>query len=136
MDLVAAGPVKASLGEPPLGRPKTASPSPPRWVQARSIANQAPIADCNSIELFAVMHRPSIDMRPFARSKTRRAPAPIERRLFFAIPVEASTIGRIDSTHSALGALSAFCLEGHSSYVAALVPPPCRPLLADCHTPM
>ena len=32
--LVAAGPVKTSLGEPPPGRPKTPSPSPPRLVQA------------------------------------------------------------------------------------------------------
>jgi hypothetical protein len=59
--------MKTSLGELLLGRPKTESPSPPRLVQARSIANQAPTAECNSTELFDEMHRPSIDMRPFAR---------------------------------------------------------------------
>jgi hypothetical protein len=30
--------------------------------------------DGNTIELFDVMHRPSLDMRPFARAKNRRAP--------------------------------------------------------------
>jgi hypothetical protein len=66
-ELGGGGPMKTSLGELLLGRPKTASPSPPRLVQARSIANQAPTAECNSTELFDEMHRPSIDMRPFAR---------------------------------------------------------------------
>ena len=58
-------PVTTSLGEPPLGRPKTASPSPPRLVQARSSANQVPTVEGNTIELFDVMHRPSLDMRRF-----------------------------------------------------------------------
>src|ERR1700733_2148842 len=98
------------------------------------MASQEPTAaDRNSIELFDVIRRPSIDMRPFARSRIAER---IERRSVFVIPVGAATIGRIDSTQSALSMLSAFCLEGHSPDVAALVPPPCRPLLADRHTPM
>jgi hypothetical protein len=34
-ELGGGGPMKTSLGELLLGRPKTASPSPPRLVQAR-----------------------------------------------------------------------------------------------------
>jgi hypothetical protein len=128
--------MKTSLGEPPLGRPKTASRSPPRLVQARSTANQMPAAECNPIELFDEMHRLSIDMRRFARSKSSRAPAPIESRSFFVTPVAAATIGRIDSTQSAPVTLSAFCLKGRAPCVAALVPRPRRPLLADRRTPM
>jgi hypothetical protein len=60
------------------------------------IANQAPAAECNTVELFDVIHRPSIDIRPFARSNNRRAPAPIERRSCFITAVEAAAIGRID----------------------------------------
>jgi hypothetical protein len=96
MDLVAAGLMKTSLGKPPVGRPKTASPSPPRLVQARLNSQSAPTVEGNTIELFDEMHRPSIDLRRFARSKSSRAPAPIERRSFFLIPVGAATIGRIN----------------------------------------
>jgi hypothetical protein len=88
IDLVAAGPVKTSLGKPPLARPKTASPSPPRFVQARLNSQSASSAERNTIEFFDEMHRPSIDMRPFARSKNRRAPALIERWLSFVSPLK------------------------------------------------
>jgi hypothetical protein len=60
------------------------------------------------------MHRPSIDLRRFARSNNRRDPALVERRSFFATPVEAATIGRIDETQSAVSMLSACCAKGHS----------------------
>src|ERR1700722_691780 len=133
MDLAAAGPVRTgSVSRCSADRNRQARRRR-AWFKRARIANQAPIAERNSIELFDVMHRPSIDMRPFARSKNRRALEPIERRAAFVTPGRAATIGRIGSTQSVLGTLSAFCLEGHSPYVAALVPPPCRPLLADCH---
>jgi hypothetical protein len=128
-------PVKTSLGEPPLGRPKTASPSPPRLVQARSIANQAPTAEYNSIELFDEMHRPSIDVRPFPRSKNRRAPALIERWLSFVSPLKPRQ-SAASIQCNLRGACFRLSVSKATLCVAALVPPPCRLILADRHTPM
>jgi hypothetical protein len=81
------------------------------------------------------MHRPSIDLRPFARLNNRRAPAPHRKTLGLRNPVRAATIGasiqrNLRWARFRLSVSKA--IRPTSPRWSSAIPP----LLADCHTPM